>query len=166
MKRFLLSAIFASVALTGGIWLAATATAVPQPVGAPVVDEVPLDAATTTTGEDIVPKATAGIHMTESSGFLTRNGLRGLALTVVPLPQFPAFDAIIVRESGWNIFAINPASGAYGLGQALPAFKMGTHGWDWAFNPLTQIRWTYDYMVARYGGPDQAWAFWQRNHWY
>ncbi|MGN2641220.1 hypothetical protein ACTD5D_34665 [Nocardia takedensis] len=102
----------------------------------------------------------------QSAGVLFRTGLKGLALTVVPLHQFPAFDAVITRESGWNVFALNWGSGAYGLGQALPANKMFTHGWDWAFNPLTQIRWTYDYMVDRYGGPDQAWEFWQRNHWY
>lgn len=97
---------------------------------------------------------------------LVRLGTRALALTVVPLHQFPAFDAVITHESGWDVFAINPKSGAYGLGQALPAEKMQTHGADWRFNPLTQIRWTYDYMNARYGSPDGAWAFWQEHHWY
>ncbi len=97
---------------------------------------------------------------------LIRLGTRALALTVVPLHQFPAFDAVITHESGWDLFAINPQSGAYGLGQALPAEKMQTHGWDWRFNPLTQIRWTYDYMNERYGSPDGAWAFWQKHHWY
>ncbi|WP_218007506.1 transglycosylase SLT domain-containing protein [Nocardia vinacea] len=97
---------------------------------------------------------------------LVRLGTRALALTVVPLHQFPAFDAVITHESGWDVFAINPKSGAYGLGQALPAEKMQTHGADWRFNPLTQIRWTYDYMNARYGSPDGAWAFWQQHHWY
>ncbi|WP_245721357.1 transglycosylase SLT domain-containing protein, partial [Nocardia pseudovaccinii] len=97
---------------------------------------------------------------------LVRLGTRALALTVVPLHQFPAFDAVITHESGWDVFAINPKSGAYGLGQALPAEKMQTHGADWRFNPLTQIRWTYDYMNERYGSPDGAWAFWQAHHWY
>ncbi|MEV4126822.1 transglycosylase SLT domain-containing protein [Nocardia sp. NPDC049707] len=97
---------------------------------------------------------------------LIRLGTKALALTVVPLHQFPAFDAVITHESGWDVFAINPESGAYGLGQALPADKMRTHGADWRFNPLTQLRWTYDYMNERYGGPDGAWAFWQRHHWY
>ncbi|WP_433600781.1 transglycosylase SLT domain-containing protein [Nocardia sp. CA-135953] len=97
---------------------------------------------------------------------LIRLGTRALALTVVPLHQFPAFDAVITHESGWDVFAINPKSGAYGLGQALPAEKMQTHGADWRFNPLTQIRWTYDYMNERYGSPNGAWAFWQTHHWY
>lgn len=97
---------------------------------------------------------------------LVRLGTKALALTVVPLHQFPAFDAVITHESSWDVFAINPESGAYGLGQALPAEKMQTHGTDWRFNPLTQIRWTYDYMNDRYGSPDGAWAFWQQHHWY
>lgn len=95
-----------------------------------------------------------------------RGGIQLLAMTVVPIHQFWAFDAIITRESAWNVFAVNPTSGAYGLGQALPPEKMSTHGFDWAFNPYTQIRWTYDYMNARYGGPERAWEFWQRHHWY
>ncbi|GAB2703097.1 aggregation-promoting factor C-terminal-like domain-containing protein [Nocardia thraciensis] len=89
-----------------------------------------------------------------------------MALLIVPPHQFPAFDNVITRESGWNTFAVNKESGAYGLGQALPAHKMGTHGLDWCCNPLTQIRWTYDYMNQRYGGPDGAWAFWQSHGWY
>ncbi|MEU7628711.1 transglycosylase SLT domain-containing protein [Nocardia sp. NPDC049220] len=92
--------------------------------------------------------------------------LRGIALTIVPLHQFDSFDKVITHESSWNVFATNPDSGAYGLGQALPPEKMATHGVDWRFNPVTQIRWTYDYMNRRYGGPDGAWKFWQANHWY
>lgn len=95
-----------------------------------------------------------------------RDGTRLLALTVVPIGQFPSFDRVVMCESGWNLFAVNPVSGAYGLGQALPPEKMETHGSDWRYNPLTQIRWTYDYMNQRYGSPDGAWAFWQKHHWY
>ncbi|MFI6866521.1 transglycosylase SLT domain-containing protein [Nocardia sp. NPDC050406] len=91
---------------------------------------------------------------------------KAIALVIVPIDQYAAFDAIITRESGWNIFAVNPTSGAYGLPQALPAHKMSTHGPDWMFNPVTQIRWAYDYMNARYGSPNAAWAFWQEHHWY
>ncbi|KAA0025031.1 hypothetical protein FOY51_00565 [Antrihabitans cavernicola] len=64
------------------------------------------------------------------------------------------------------MFALNPSSGAYGLAQALPAGKMGDTGPDWLINPLTQIRWAYQYMNDRYGSPNAAWAFWQANHWY
>ncbi|MFI6367452.1 transglycosylase SLT domain-containing protein [Nocardia sp. NPDC050630] len=121
------------------------------------------------TDDAVTPAASPHDSLTTSAGLaasLIRLGTRALALTVVPLHQFPAFDAVITHESGWDVFAINPQSGAYGLGQALPAEKMQTHGVDWRFNPLTQIRWTYDYMNARYGSPDGAWAFWQQHHWY
>ncbi|QLY29168.1 transglycosylase SLT domain-containing protein [Nocardia huaxiensis] len=91
---------------------------------------------------------------------------RAIALAMVPPDQFLAFDAIIERESGWNTFAVNPVSGAYGLPQALPGHKMSTHGLDWPFNPVTQIRWAYDYMNQRYGSPNDAWVFWQANGWY
>lgn len=74
--------------------------------------------------------------------------------------------AIITRESGWQINATNPSSGAYGLPQALPGGKMASHGADWQTNPYTQLSWMYDYMVQRYGGIDQALAYWNAHHWY
>ncbi|MFC9440067.1 transglycosylase SLT domain-containing protein [Nocardia sp. NPDC057030] len=97
---------------------------------------------------------------------MPRAAVKALAMTLVPPHHFWAFDNIITRESGWNVFAVNPESGAYGLGQALPPEKMATHGADWPFNPVTQIRWTYDYMNKRYGSPIGAWDFWQAHHWY
>ncbi|WP_254207112.1 transglycosylase SLT domain-containing protein [Nocardia alni] len=91
---------------------------------------------------------------------------RTMARFIVPPSEYPSFDQIITHESGWNVFAVNPTSGAYGLGQALPPQKMSSHGFDWLWDPLTQIRWAYDYMCQRYGSPDSAWAFWQVHHWY
>ena len=41
---------------------------------------------------------------------------------------------IIRRESGWQINATNPESGAYGLPQSLPAHKMASAGADWQTN--------------------------------
>ncbi|WP_433758319.1 transglycosylase SLT domain-containing protein [Nocardia sp. CA-135398] len=135
------------------------------------VEETDGNAATSVeeTDETVTPAASQYDTGATPAGLtlsLIRLGTRALALTVVPLHQFPAFDAVITHESGWDVFAMNPESGAYGLGQALPAEKMQTHGADWRFNPLTQIRWTYDYMNERYGSPDGAWAFWQQHHWY
>lgn len=76
-------------------------------------------------------------------------------------------DGIIRRESGWNHLVWNRAgSGAYGLGQALPASKMAPWGSDYMTNPRTQMRWFFAYVEGRYGGPCQALAFWHRNHWY
>ncbi|MEV6774314.1 lytic transglycosylase domain-containing protein [Nocardia sp. NPDC051030] len=105
-------------------------------------------------------------HVLEPRFSYPAPALKTVALTIVPLDQFGAFDEIITRESGWRVFAVNPTSGAYGLAQALPAEKMFTEGPDWLFNPITQLRWAYRYMVQRYGSPAAAWDFWQAHHWY
>ncbi|MFK0295474.1 CHAP domain-containing protein [Streptomyces sp. NPDC090442] len=80
--------------------------------------------------------------------------------------QFNALDAMWTRESGWNQFAKNPSSGAYGIPQSLPASKMASAGRDWLTNPVTQERWGLGYIRDRYGDPARAWEFWKRNHWY
>ncbi|MFE0630138.1 transglycosylase SLT domain-containing protein [Streptomyces sp. NPDC058864] len=80
--------------------------------------------------------------------------------------QFQCFANIVMHESTWNPYAVNPSSGAYGLVQALPGSKMASAGADWRTNPATQIRWGLDYMNGRYGSPCGAWSFWQANHWY
>jgi hypothetical protein len=113
-----------------------------------------------------MPPVSAETETSGSSLSLLRLGTKALAMFVVPPNHFRTFDNIVTRESSWNVFATNPISGAYGIGQALPPEKMASHGADWRFNPLTQIRWTYDYMNERYGSPDNAWEFWQEHHWY
>ncbi len=65
-------------------------------------------------------------------------------------------DNIIERESGGNVFAMNP-DGAYGIPQALPGSKMATAGADWRTNPKTQIRWMIGYTNDTYGSPCAAW---------
>lgn len=74
--------------------------------------------------------------------------------------HWPAMRNIIMRESGMNPNARNPSSGACGLFQALPCSKMGGTGVE------NQIQWGIGYVRARYGTPQQAWAFWLANHWY
>ncbi|MGW3039998.1 aggregation-promoting factor C-terminal-like domain-containing protein [Kitasatospora sp. NPDC001159] len=89
-----------------------------------------------------------------------------IAAQIVPANQLASFSHIIFHESSWNVHATNPSSGAYGLGQALPASKMASAGKDWRTNPRTQIKWALNYMNTRYGSPNAAWAFWQTHHWY
>lgn len=89
-----------------------------------------------------------------------------IAQQIVPASQFAAFSWIITRESGWDVTATNPSSGAYGLGQALPASKMAPYGSDYLTNPATQIKWALAYMNGRYGSPDAAQAFWESHGWY
>ncbi|MDH6577842.1 lytic transglycosylase domain-containing protein [Kitasatospora sp. MAP5-34] len=84
-----------------------------------------------------------------------------IAAQIVPASQLQCFDNIVQRESGWNVTATNPSSGAYGLVQSLPGNKMAAAGSDWQTNPATQIKWGLSYMNATYGSPCGAWAFWQ-----
>jgi hypothetical protein len=61
------------------------------------------------------------------------------------------------RESGWNVYAENPYSGAYGIPQSLPGDKMASSGSDWRTNPTTQINWGLGYIKSTYGTPCGAW---------
>jgi hypothetical protein len=70
------------------------------------------------------------------------------------------------RESGWNRYASNPYSGAYGIPQALPGSKMSSAGPNWRSNASTQIRWGLRYIRARYGSPRRAWNHSQATGWY
>ncbi len=76
--------------------------------------------------------------------------------------EWRALENIITRESGFNPYAWNASSGAGGLFQALPYSKVGV--------PLSdvhgQIHWGLNYISSRYGTPNNAWSFWQRNGYY
>jgi hypothetical protein len=94
------------------------------------------------------------------------NAWRVLHPVVRPAPLVDGcLSRLIGRESGWNVYATNPSSGAYGLPQALPGSKMASAGPDWRTNPATQIRWMLGY-VRHYGGSCGAEAFQLRNGWY
>ena len=80
--------------------------------------------------------------------------------------EFDCLVALWNKESGWNVYASNPSSGAYGIPQALPGTKMATAGADWQTNPATQITWGLGYIQARYGTPCGAWAHSQSVGWY
>jgi hypothetical protein len=96
----------------------------------------------------------------------TPSQAKAIAEQIVPSSQFLCFSNIITRESSWNVHATNPSSGAYGLGQALPGYKMASMGADWRNSALIQIKWALSYMTGRYGSPCAAWAFWQAHNWY
>jgi hypothetical protein len=70
--------------------------------------------------------------------------------------QYSCLDALWTRESGWNTYATNGSSGAYGIPQALPAYKMASAGADWRTNPVTQISWGLSYIASAYGDPCAA----------
>lgn len=104
--------------------------------------------------EDVDPASNRGL------------GYRLLIEFGFPADQWPYLDLLWQRESGWNHFADNPTSSAYGIPQSLPGEKMAVVGDDWRTNPETQIRWGLAYIAARYGDPEAAWAHSERVGWY
>jgi cell wall-associated NlpC family hydrolase len=80
--------------------------------------------------------------------------------------EWDDFNALVMSESGWDVHATNPSSGAYGIPQALPGSKMASAGKDWQTNGDTQLQWMMGYIADRYGDPTKAWSFHQKNNWY
>ncbi len=85
-----------------------------------------------------------------------------------PATQLPCLVDLWNSESGWSWSAANPSSGAYGIPQALPGWKMASAGSDWLTNPATQIQWGMGYIKQVYGSPCATWSTWQSRspHWY
>jgi hypothetical protein len=118
-----------------------------------------------------VAAATAGIALSaapaQAAPMASEAQAQAIAKRMIPnAAQYNAFSKIVEHESGWDVDATNPSSGAYGLVQALPGSKMAAAGSDWKTNAATQIEWGLDYMNSRYGSPVGAWNFWQANGWY
>jgi len=80
--------------------------------------------------------------------------------------QFSCLVSLWNEESGWNVTASNPSSGAYGIPQALPGSKMASAGPDWQTDAATQIRWGLGYIKADYGSPCGAWSHEEADGWY
>jgi hypothetical protein len=80
--------------------------------------------------------------------------------------QFHYLDLLWNAESGWNRYATNPYSGAYGIPQAVPGNKMATAGPRWRTSARTQIRWGMLYIRERYGTPYWAWEHERWDGWY
>lgn len=80
--------------------------------------------------------------------------------------EFSCLQPLWNAESGWNVYASNAGSGAYGIPQALPGSKMSSAGPDWQTDAATQIRWGLGYIKGDYGTPCAAWAHEQADGWY
>jgi hypothetical protein len=80
--------------------------------------------------------------------------------------QFSCLNSLWNEESGWNVTASNPSSGAYGIPQALPGSKMASAGPDWQTDATTQIRWGLGYIQSTYGSPCAAWDHEEADGWY
>src|SRR5258708_32850593 len=82
-------------------------------------------------------------------------------------PLWGAWNYVAMRESGWNQFARNPSSGAYGIPQALPESKLPFAGQAaGGSNPAAQIAWMASYMSSVYGGPAGAAQHEAAFNWY
>ncbi len=81
--------------------------------------------------------------------------------------DWAAWNAVAMAESGWNQFATNPTSGAYGIPQAFPPTKMPFAAQAaGGSNPMAQITWMWQYMKSVYGGPLGAEASELNRGWY
>lgn len=96
----------------------------------------------------------------------THNGPRAYARRQTNRRQYRCLRWLWRRESGWHVHARNPSSGAYGIPQADPGYKMRTAGPDWRNNGHTQVRWGLRYIRHQYGTPCHAWHHSQRTGWY
>jgi hypothetical protein len=80
--------------------------------------------------------------------------------------QFKYLNRLWATESGWDRYATNPYSGAYGIPQAVPGNKMSSAGPGWQWNARTQIRWGMRYIQDRYRTPYWAWRHLRTCGWY
>ena len=75
--------------------------------------------------------------------------------------QWPPWLYLGNQESGWNAYAVNASSGAYGIGQSLG------HGHPYNLGDYkTQVIWMANYIRGRYGNPANAWAHERAFNWY
>jgi hypothetical protein len=81
---------------------------------------------------------------------------------IVAVSEAEAKEYIYYHESSNNQYAINPSSGACGLGQSLPCEKMGCDLSDYQ----CQDNWFTNYMKSRYGSWVMAMIFHQNNNYW
>ena len=115
--------------------------------------------------------APATTSVSSSAAVPTSGSAQQVALTMLgsfgwSSSQFSCLVSLWGRESGWNMYASNPSSGAYGIPQALPGSKMASAGADWQSNAATQIRWGLGYIQSSYGSPCAAWDHSEADGWY
>jgi len=80
---------------------------------------------------------------------------------------WPQFNALVMGESGWNNYAQNPTSSAYGIGQFLDS-TWATVGYAKTSDAGLQIAAMLKYIAQSYGNPANAYSAWlsRSPHWY
>ena len=84
----------------------------------------------------------------------------------IPESDFGAANYIISHESGWRVDAQNPNSSAYGLPQCMISDHSECGTQEWKTNPITQLRWFYNYCKNRYGSVQGAYDHKIAKGWY
>lgn len=91
---------------------------------------------------------------------------RDIAHTIVDATwgdgEWESFVNVEDSEAGFNLYAINPSSGACGLMQALPCSKLHCNLSD----AQCQITSMVEYIKERYGTPSATWRFHISHGWY
>lgn len=80
----------------------------------------------------------------------------------IPEKDWGHVDYVISKESSWNPNAINPSSGACGLGQQLPCGKWPNQ-WN---DPVGGLKDAHNYAQNRYGGWQNAANAWAQQKWW
>lgn len=105
----------------------------------------------------------------KSSTFPTFQGHMQQAVQMgVPQSWVPALTELVGRESSWNPSAKNPKSTAHGYGQFLKSTRSNYEkktGLNYS-NPVHQLVMMAQYVKDRYGTPEKALAFWDKNKYY
>lgn len=98
-----------------------------------------------------------------------KNNLRAALNTgSIPSDWVVGLTEIIGRESTWNPSVKNKSSSAHGYGQFLSSTRKDYENktglsYD---NPVNQIIMTAQYIKDRYGSPEKALQFWDKNKYY
>ena len=141
----------------------------PPPPPAPVVEKASADEPDETSTGSTKKSSSSG--SAPSAGVPDPGSAKAIAAEMVSARGWGTgeYDCLVSlwnKESGWNVYAANRSSGAYGIPQALPGSKMASAGADWQTNPATQITWGLNYIQGRYTTPCGAWAHSQSVNWY
>jgi hypothetical protein len=161
--KFLLTLTAAGSAVTAAVITLSSAPAA-QPAAAQPAAAQPAAAA-------LAPATFRPIATLASAAISQRRANQHTAQRMIPRfgwgkRQWTPLNKLWNRESGWNKYAQNPYSGAYGIPQAVPGNKMASAGNHWRTNATTQIRWGLRYIKSRYGRPRVAWDHELAYGWY
>ena len=82
------------------------------------------------------------------------------------MTEVKARNFIYMKESTNRLYAVNPISGACGLGQAYPCEKLSNVCPNWRTDYACQDAYFTRYVKSRYGGWMGAYNFWLSHNWY